>query len=163
MAKSTIILGTVFGLLLAMAVLFLAGGTLSAELSVSTATGAEHPGAYASIADIVSGGVAFQYFGEALPTDPAACRMEDVNLKLQNHGLLDAEWASVTVEGGSGDIAVYSITGEGDTVPALGEKTLNLKLISTTNAARERVYHVQYYVYGMKREITVRQSGNTQM
>ena len=162
MAKSTIILGTVFGLLLAMAVIFWAGSTLSAELAVSAATGAEHPGAWVSIAGIVSGGAAPQYFGEPLPADPAACRMEDVNLILRNHGLLDAEWLSVKVDGGPGDIAVYSITGEGGAVPALGQFDLNLKLVSSISATRQRVFRIQYYVYGMKREITVSQSGDGQ-
>ena len=162
MGKSTIILGTVFGLLLALTVLFFVGGTLSAELTAATATGAEYPGAYASIAGIVADGTAFQRFSEPMPPDPAACRLEDVTLRLQNHGLLDAEWLSVKVDGGPGDIAVYSITGEGGAVPALGEAPVNLKIASTVRGTRERTYHIIYYVYGLKRQITVKQTGEAQ-
>lgn len=159
MRRSTIILGTAFGLLLAATVIFLAGSTLTATLNVATATGAEYPGAYASVSGLVATRATFQQFNAAMPADPAACRLEDVTLRLTNHGLVTAEWVSVTVEPSPGDVAVYSITGEGSAVPALGESAVNLKLVSNAGQPPARSYRIQYYVYGMKREITIQQTG----
>lgn len=159
MPKSTLILGIVFVLLLTLAGLFLLGGTLSARIEVVSATASDHPRAFEGIRKIVEGGQAPQTFQEPLPVDPAECKLEDVTLFLANRGLLDAEWVSVTVEGAPGDIAVYSISGESETVDARTIGTINLKLISLQSAAGSRTYHVQYYVYGMKRTIAVAQGG----
>ena len=54
-----------------------------------------------------------------------------------------------------GDIAVYALTGEGSDIAARDSGTVNLKLITTAPADARRTIRVQYYVYGMKREITV--------
>ena len=160
MGKSTMILGAVLALLVMAAGLFLMGGTLSAKLDVMTATGSDYPKAYASIVRIVESDTAVQRFSEPLPADPAGCRLEDVTITLNNRGLFDAEWVSVSVDGAPGDIAVYSIAGEGGTIPARGTGTVNLKLVSNAGGTGTRTYRLQYYVYGMKRTISVRQSGN---
>lgn len=162
MRKSTIILISVFALLLLCAALFLLGGTLSAEVSAVTAPADKYPRAFASIQQILRSDAAPQRFSDALPADAAACRLEDVTLTLTNHGLMDAEWVSVSVEPAPGDIAVYSITGEGDTIPARGRGTVNLKLIASASETGARTYRIEYYVYGMKRVITEAQDGDGQ-
>lgn len=159
MRRSTMILGGIFALLLICATVFLLGGTLSASLETVTAGAGDYPNAYAAIARIVNADAAPQRFDAPLPDDPAACRLEDVTITLQNRGLFDAEWVSVSVAGAEGDIAVYSISGEGGTVPARGSNTLNLKLISAAGGAGRRTYRIQYYVYGMKRQINLMQTG----
>lgn len=157
MRKSTMILGSVFLILAMLTALFLTGGTLSARLDVMTASAADYPKAYASIVGVLSTG-APQVFSNALPEDPAECRLEDVTITLSNRGLFPAEWISVNVEGGVGDVAVYSITGEGSTVAGRSTGTVNVKLVSLSTLPVERAYHIQYYVYGMKRSVTVRES-----
>ncbi|GEM_PF-2209814 len=156
MARSTMILGAVLAVMVLCGAVFLLGGGLSARLDVMTAGAAEFPKAYQSIRDIVASDAAPQRFDAPLPDDPAACRLEDVTITLYNRGLIDAEWVSVSVEGAQGDIAVYSVSGEGDTIPARGSGIVNLKLISHAGGGTDRAYRVQYYVYGMKREIVVR-------
>jgi len=157
MPKSTLVLGIVFALLVTLAGLFLLGGTLSAQVEAVTASASDYPAALESIRAIVEGGQAPQYFDEPLPADAAQCQLENVTITLSNRGLIDAEWLSVTVDGAPGDIAVYSISGESDTVAARTLGTLNLKLISLKSGAGSRVYHVEYYVYGMKRTLAVTQ------
>ena len=68
-----------------------------------------------------------------------------------------AEWVSVSVEGAPGDVAVYAVTGEGDTVPGRSTGSVNLKIVSRSDGSRERVYHVEYYVFGMRRRVSVRE------
>lgn len=155
MRKSTMILGTVFLIMAMLAALFLAGGTLSAKVETMTAIASDYPKAYASIKNVLAAG-APQEFSEALPEDPSDCRLEDVTITLSNRGLFPAEWISVNVEGAPGDVAVYSITGEGSNIPGRSVGTVNLKLVSLAEAAWPRVYHIQYYVFGMKRSIDVR-------
>lgn len=159
MHKSTMILGGVFLALLMLAALFLAGGTLSAQIDVMTANASQYPKAYASIKSVLHTG-APQLFGNSLPEDPADCRLEDVTITLANRGLIPAEWISVNVSGGAGDVAVYSITGEGSTVAGRSTGTVNVKLVSLSDSAPERNYHIQYYVFGMKRAIDVTQTAN---
>lgn len=158
MRKMTLILGCVFILMLTCAGLFLLGGTLSAQLTQATASAADYPDAFAAIRQAVASGGAPQLFDAALPDDPAACRLEDVTITLSNRGLIDAEWISVFVDGAPGDIAVYAVTGEGGTIPGRSTASVNLKVVSLANSTGRRAYRVQYYVYGMKRTVTVAQS-----
>ena len=155
MRKSTMILGSVFLIMAMLCVLFLVGGTLSANVDVMTANAAEYPKAYASIQSVLQSG-APQLFSEELPDDPAQCRLEDVTITLSNRGLFPAEWISVNVEGAPWDVAVYSITGEGNTVAGRSVGTVNLKLVSLAGSGWPRVYHIQYNVFGMKRSIDVK-------
>lgn len=159
MRKSTVLLGTVFLILAMLTVLFLTGGTLSARLSVMTANAAEYPRAYASIQGVLASG-APQVFFQTLPEDPADCRLEDVTITLSNRGLIPAEWISVNVEGAPGDVALYSITGEGSTIGGRSVGTLNVKLVSLADSAPDRTYHIQYYVFGLKRSIEVKSSAD---
>ena len=154
MRKSTMILGTVFLILAMAAVLFLVGGTLSARVDTMAANGAEYPRAYASIQGVLASG-APQVFFQPLPEDPAQCRLEDVTITLSNRGLIPAEWISVDVAGAPGDVAVYSITGEGSSIAGRSAGTVNLKLVSLADYDPARTYRIQYYVFGMKRQIDV--------
>lgn len=159
MHKSTVILGGVFLTLLMLSALFLAGGTLSAKIDVMTANASQYPKAYASIKGVLHTG-APQLFDNNLPKDPADCRLEDVTITLTNRGLIPAEWISVNVSGGSGDVAVYAITGEGSTVAGRSTGAVNVKLVSLSDSEPDRTYHIQYYVFGMKRAIDVNQTSN---
>ena len=155
MRKSTMILGTVFLILAMAAALFLVGGALSAKVDVMTASGAEYPKAFASIQGVLQTG-APQLFSEGLPEDPAACRLEDVTITLSNRGLFPAEWLDIHAEAAPGDIAVYSLTGEGSDIPARDTAQVNLKLVTTAMPDAVRDITIQYHIHGMQRTITVR-------
>ena len=155
MHKSTLALGVILNFLMVSAALFLAGGTLSGHLEKTTAVASEYPEAYKQISEVVFSGGAPQLLSEPLPEDPALCRLEDVTLSIYNPGLISAEWISVKAIGGPGDVAVYSVTGEGDSIPGRSTGIMNLKLISKTDAAPERAYRLEYYVFGMKRHVNV--------
>lgn len=156
MKKSTALLAIVLFVMIALAALFLIGGTMSARLSVVTAGGADYPKAFAAIREVLESGDAPQMLSHGAVPEAEACRLEDVTITLKNRGLLPAEWLYVQVEGAPGDIAVYSVTGEGSSVPARSTASINLKLIADARGSGDRTYHVQYYVYGMKRTLTVR-------
>ena len=155
MRRSTMLLGTILFLMAAMAVLFIAGGTLSARTSITAASAADYPESFESIRQVLESGAAPQRFTDAALPDAASCRLEDVTITLVNRGLFPAEWLFVQAEAAPGDIAVYSITGEGSSVPARGTAEINLKLISDARGPASRSYHIQYYTYGLKRTITV--------
>jgi len=155
MRRSTALLAGTLVLLLALAALFLAGGTLSARLEATTASAADYPKAFSAIREVLGSGAAPQVFAGALP-QAEACRLEDVTITLRNNGLFPAEWLYVQAEPAPGDIAVYSITGEGGGVAARSTGTINLKLVADARGSGERAYRIQYYVFGMKRSITVR-------
>ena len=157
MRKLTVLLATVFALLLGAAALFYFGGTLRAQPYIRTASAAEHPEAYDAIRDLLTSGSAPQVFdGAALPGDPADCTLADITVELTNWGLFPAEWLDIRAEGVPGDIAVYALTGEGGDIPARGKGQVNLKLITTARADAQRRVFIQYYVHGMRREIEVR-------
>ena len=156
MHKSTLALGVILIFLMVSAALFLAGGTLSGHLEKTTAVASDYPEAYKQISEVVSSGGAPQLLGEPLPEDPALCRLEDVTLSIYNPGLISAEWVSAKAVAGPGDVAVYSVTGEGDAIPGRSTGIMNLKLIAKTEAAQERVYRLEYYVFGMKRHVEIR-------
>ena len=156
MRRSTIILTSVLAVMVLLAGVFWMGGTLSARMEAVTAGAADYPEAFESIKSVVEAGAAPQELGEPLPEEASLCRLEDVTLSLYNPGLISAEWVSVTVEAAPGDVAVYSLTGEGDTIPGRSTGTLNLKLIARSDAPDARTYRVEYYVFGVKRTLRVR-------
>lgn len=155
MKKSTAILGGVLLLMLTFAALFTIGGMLTGKVHTAEANAGDYPRPWAAIRALYAADEMPQRFGTALPEDASACRLEDVTITLYNRGFFDAEWVSVSVEGAAGDIAVYSITGEGGTVAARSYADLNLKLIARADERGIRRYRIQYYVYGMRQEITV--------
>ena len=157
MRKLTILLAIVLALLLGFAGWFYLGGTLRSEVTVQSARAADYPEAFGAIRSLVTGGTAPQVLGgSALSEDPSPYTLIDINVTLTNRGLFPAEWLHITVEGAPGDIAVYAITGEGSDVAPRDSATINLKLVTTAAADAPRRIVIQYYVHGMKREITVR-------
>ena len=153
MHRSTMILSIILALLIAGAIVFWTGGSLSTDIDVVTASAAEHPKALRSIEQVLGQSAAPQLLTDHVPDDLSACRLEDVTLRLHNPGFIDAEWLYAWVEAAKGDIAVYSVSGEGGTVPALGDAEYNLKLVTALGGPR--VLHLEYYVYGVRREIRI--------
>ena len=156
MRKLTILLAIVLALLLGFAGWFYLGGTLRSAVAAQSAPAADYPEAFGSIRSLVAGGAAPQVLGGgALSEDPSPYTLMDINVTLTNRGLFPAEWLHITMEGAPGDIAVYAITGEGSDVAPRDIATVNLKLVTTATADAPRSIVIQYYVHGMKREITV--------
>ena len=118
MKKLNVILLIVLILMIAFAAYFFIGGTLRTQATVATAPASDYPDVCASITNIVNSGAAPQQFA-ALPSSPAGCTLVDMTITLSNHGLFDAEWMALTVEGANGDVAVYSLTGTGTAVAGL--------------------------------------------
>lgn len=153
MRRSTAILASVLALLLLCAGVFWFGGRLQVAVQVVTAPASEHQKAVRSIQSLYRQGTLPLMFLSEMPGDLTQCTLEDVTLTLTNPGLLDAEWLYIQPEAAPGDIAVYALSGEGEPVPARGQFTANLKLLTTGGGTRR--YKIQYYVYGIKREILV--------
>lgn len=155
MRKITIILGVIFILLVGLAVYFFVGGTLNAQIKTLTANAAEYPDAFNSIRNVLESGSAPQYFSTSGLGEADQYTLVDVTISLENPGLFAAEWLDVRVQGVSGDVAVYSLTGATSSIGARSAGQVNLKLITTADPNAIRAYQIQYYVYGMKRTITV--------
>ena len=157
MRKLTILLATVFVLMLGFAAWFYLGGTLRAQIYIQTGSAADYPEAYSAIRDLLAAGSAPQLFdGTPLPEDPSGYTLADITVTLANRGLFPAQWLDIRAEAVAGDIAVYALTGEGSDIPARDSGQVNLKLITTAPADAERTIRVQYYIHGMKREISLR-------
>ena len=154
MKKLNVLLMIVLILLLAFVAYFFIGGTLHAQTTVATAPASDYPDICKSISNIVNSGAAPQQFA-ALPASPQGCTLVDMNITLTNPGMFDAEWIDITVEPTQGDIAVYSMTGESTSISARTTGQVNLKLLTTVPAETQRKIHLNYYVYGMLRSITV--------
>lgn len=153
MKPATVILSLILILMLAFCAFFYTGGTLKAQVSSISASAAEYPEAFESIRNIVASGSAPQTIsGDALD-DPALYSLVDVNITLTNRGVFDAEWLNVKVQGATGDVAVYSLSGDGTDVPARGTGQVNLKLVTRAPADSARTVTIQYYVYGISRTI----------
>ena len=155
MKKLTLLLSLVLILLLGLAVYFYVGGTLSARPTVHTASAADYPEAFASIQNVIAASSAPQLFSSESLADASAYSLVDINLSLVNRGIFDAEWLNIQLSGVHGDIAVYSLTGDGADVPARSGAQVNLKLITRAPADARREISIQYYVYGISRTITV--------
>ena len=154
MRKLTIFLGTLLALMLGCVGVFWFGGSLSATARVLTAGAADYPKVYESIRGVLASGAAPQAFDATPLGDPAQYELVDITVDLKNRGFFPAEWLHVECQARPGDVAVYSLTGEGSDVPARGAGQVNLKLI-TTGDAGGRAVTLEYYVYGMKRTVTV--------
>ena len=156
MRRLTAVLGTVFFILICMAGAFRFGGTLHAAPLIRTARAADYPEAFGSVRALLEGGAAPQVLdGGGLSEDPSPYTLMDINVTLTNRGLYPAEWLHISAVGAPGDIAVYAITGEGSDVAPRDSATVNLKLVTTADVDAPRQIVIQYYVHGMKREITV--------
>ena len=155
MRKLAAVLGTVFFLMLTFACVFYFGGTLKPQVRITTADAADYPEAFSAAKAIVDGGSAPQSFTSVALGAAAQYTLVDVNITLANRGFSPAEWLDIRVEPAAGDVAVYSLTGEGSTLPGRSMDLVNLKLITTARADAARAYCIQYYIYGMKREIEI--------
>lgn len=155
MKKLNVFLLIVLLLMIAFVVYFFAGGALRVEASVITAPATEHAEAFASIQNVLSSGAAPQRFADALPESAEGLTLVDVTLTLTNPGLFPAEWLNLTVAPADGDVAVYSLAGEGSDVPGRSTATANLKLLTSAPGA-SRTVTIQYYVFGLSRSMTVR-------
>ena len=157
MRKLTAILAIILIILAGFAAWFWFGGTLRAQVYIQTARAADYPEAYGAIRRLVASGSAPQTFeGARLDEDPAAYTLADVTVTLTNRGLFPAEWLDIHAEAAPGDIAVYSLTGEGSDIPARDTAQVNLKLVTTAMPDAVRDITIQYHIHGMQRKITVR-------
>lgn len=155
MKKLAIVLAVILALMLGFAALFYFGAELKPRVAIATANAADYPEVFASIRAIVEGGSAPQTFTASPLGEAAQYQLVDVTITLENRGLFDAEWIDLRAEPAAGDAAVYSLSGEGGTIAARSAGQVNLKLVTTARADALRRYRVQYYVYGMKREVWV--------
>ena len=156
MKKLTLLLSLLLVVLLGLAMVYYVGGTLSARPAVHAAAASDYPEAYGAIREVLASGAAPQVFADpALPEEPDGYALVDVTIELYNRGLFPAEWLDVTAVGAPGDVAVYSLSGEGSDIDARGSGQVNLKLVTTAGADAPRSFEIHYYVYGMKRTITV--------
>ena len=154
MKKLNVFLLIVLILLLAFVAYFFIGGSLQTGVSAASAPASDYLDVCASIQNIVSSGSAPQQFAE-LPSSPEGCTLVDMTITLSNYGLFDAEWIDISVEPASGDVAVYSLTGESSTLSARTTGQVNLKLLTTAPEGTTRKVTLNYYVFGMKRSVTV--------
>ncbi|MBQ8973095.1 MAG: hypothetical protein IJ074_08465 [Clostridia bacterium] len=154
MRKINLVLLILLLLMIVFSIYFVQGGNLRSKVYVSTQSGWENPEAFESIRNILNSGAAPQTF-DALPEDVERCSTMDITLRLTNVGLFAAEWIDIALEPQAGDIAVYSLEGEGATVPARSSLQINLKLV-TAQPAGQRVVRLNYYVYGMQKTIRIK-------
>lgn len=149
------ILCLILVLMLAFAAFFFAGGTLATSASSITAAAADYPEAFESIRGVISSDTAPQLLSNEALGDASGYTLVDVNITLSNRGVFDAEWLNIQVEGAPGDVAVYSLTGDGLDVPARSSAQVNLKLLTRAPANTARQITIQYYVYGISRSVHV--------
>lgn len=155
MKPATTIFSLILILILAFCLFFYSGGTLLAQVSSLNADAAEYPDAFESIRSILSTDTAPQTFSGDTLDDASNFRLVDVNISLTNRGIFDAEWLNIQLSPAVGDVAVYSISGNGTDVAARSTGQINLKLITRAPADSRRSVSIQYYVYGISRTIKV--------
>ncbi len=155
MKPLNLILSLILVLMLLFCAFFYAGGSLRAQVSSISASAADYPDAFASIQSVIASDTAPQLLSDEVPGDASDYSLVDVNIALTNRGIFDAEWLNIELAGAPGDVAVYSLTGDGLDVPARTSAQINLKLITRAAAGTTRKITIQYYVYGISRSITV--------
>lgn len=156
MKPFNVVLCLILVVLLAFGAFFFAGSTLRADVSRISASAADYPEAFASVKNVIAADSAPQLFS----TDPLDAAenysLVDITVSLTNRGIFDAEWLNVQLEGVTGDVAVYSLTGDGSDVLSRSSGQVNLKLITRAPDDVSRSIRIQYYVYGISRTITVK-------
>ena len=155
MKPITAILSLILALMLAFCAFFYVGSTLQASATCISANAAEYPEAFESIRSIIERDAAPQRFSTDPLDDAANYTLVDVTVSLRNRGLFDAEWLNIQLTGVTGDIAVYSLTGDGSDVAARSAGQVNLKLITRAGQQATRSLSIQYYVYGISRTINI--------
>ena len=149
------ILSLIMIVIIAFGAFFYAGGTLQAEVSCISANAGDHPEAFASIENVLASNSAPQLFSTDPLGDPANYSLLDISITLANRGIFDAEWLNIQLKGITGDVAVYSLTGDGIDVAARSGSQINLKLVTRAPLDSPRSVSIQYYVYGISRTIDV--------
>jgi len=149
------ILSLLLIVIIAFGAFFYAGGTLQAEVSCISANAGDHPEAFASIENVLDSKSAPQLFSTDPLGDPANYSLLDISIALANRGIFDAEWLNIQLKGITGDVAVYSLTGDGIDVAARSGSQINLKLVTRAPIDSPRSVSIQYYVYGISRTIDV--------
>ena len=155
MKPVTVLLSLILILMLAFGAFFYTGGILQAQVTSITAGAAEHIDAFNSIRSVLTAGSAPQLFSTDALDDAANYSLVDLSIILTNRGIFDAEWLNIQLQGVTGDIAVYSLTGDGTDVAARSSSQINLKLITRAPAGSPRSVSIQYYVYGVSRTIEI--------
>lgn len=152
-------INVLLSLLLVLALAFLGfffyASSLEPSVSRITARANEHIEAFSSIRNVILSDAAPQVFSREDIGTAEGYSLVDVNITLRNKGIFDAEWLNITVNGTNGDVAVYSLTGQGSDVPARSASTVNFKLITRAGDNAPRSATIQYYVFGMSRTIKV--------
>ena len=149
------ILSLLLIVIIAFGAFFYAGGTLQAEVSCISANAGDHPEAFASIENVLASNSAPQLFSTDPLGDPANYSLLDISIALANRGIFDVEWLNIQLKGITGDVAVYSLTGDGIDVAARSGSQINLKLVTRAPLDSPRSVSIQYYVYGISRTIDV--------
>ena len=155
MKPLNVLLSLVLVLALAFLGFFFFGSMLDPTVTRITARADEHPEAFASIRNVVLSDAAPQIFSYESIENAGNYGLVDVNISLANHGLFDAEWLNIVVNGAPGDVAVYSLTGQGSDVPGRSAASVNFKLITRANEDAPRSATIQYYVFGISRTVKV--------
>lgn len=155
MKTSTKILALLLIAIIAFGAFFYTCGTLQAQTNRISAGAADHPEAFASIENVLASNSAPQLFSTDPLDDPSNYSLLDVSITLSNRGIFDAEWLNIQLNGVTGDVAVYSLTGDGMDIPARSAGQINLKLVTRASADSPRSVSIQYYVYGISRTIEV--------
>ena len=155
MRTLTVFLSLILILMLSFCAYFYAGSTLQVEVRCITAPASEYPETFESVRHVLATGSApIVLSGESLG-DASACSLVDVNIILTNRGIFAAEWLNIQTKGAEGDIAVYSLTGDGSDVLARSTGQVNLKFVTRASGSVPRSLTIQYYVYGISRTIEV--------
>ena len=155
MKPLNVLLCLILALALAFVGFFFYGSMLSPTVSRISARADEHPEAFASIKNVILSDSAPQVFSYEEIESAGNYALVDVNITLTNRGIFDAEWLNITVNGAPGDVAVYSLSGQGSDVSARSASAINFKLISRAGENAVRSADIQYYVFGMSRTIRV--------
>ena len=155
MKKLNIFLLIILILLLGFVAYFFIGGTLAAQANIVTAPASDHREAFDSIRGVVASNAAPQQYAGSLPQSPEGYTLIDVSITLTNNGLFPAEWLHITAAPLPGDVAVYSLTGEGSDIAARSASQVNLKVVTTEASDADRTVTITYYTYGIPRRIDV--------
>lgn len=155
MKRLNIILAAVLVSILIFFIIFHSCGTLKYDVTGVAANASDHPEVYSGVCDILSNGTAPQYFTNEVPKDGNGLYLVATTIELKNSGFCNAEWIEVTAYPASGDIAVYSISGNGTDVEAGGSNTLTLKILTRT-PEEARSGEITYYIMGVRRKIKIK-------
>lgn len=153
MKPKTIALAALLAAMLIFAIILRAGGTLTAKVTRGVARATDYPERFEEAREAVSSGRAPFQFAQEMPENAEGCKLLSLSIELDNNGLLAAEFPSVTVEGQSGDIAVYAMTQDNADIPAHDSKVIDIKLLTTGDVTKARRIGVDYYIFGVARHI----------